>query len=205
MDVKAVICCLAFGSAGALAQDKTGAYVGGGLGAFDFQEEGEYGIVIDDTALSYKVYGGYRFTDVFAVEGTYTKTDDLSESTTQSISPRTTITYTFRAEYDLLEVRGLAHVKSFFAGIGYWTADLNANEDYREINGGPHGSISFAETESGVSLVLGGQWDLERVGIRVDVEAYEMNIPETRTNTGIDIRDNTEAVFNVGVGVHYRF
>jgi hypothetical protein len=131
MYVKATICCLALWSAGALAQDKMGAYLGGGLGQFDFQEEGDGSLAIEDTALFYRVYGGYRFNGTFAVEGA--------------------------------------------------------------INGVLTGPISVpvSDTDSGALIVLGGQWDLERVGIRVELEAYDMG--------------NVESAYNFGLGVHYRF
>jgi hypothetical protein len=53
------------------------------------------------------------------------------------------------------------------------------------------GSATASDTESGMSIVLGGQWDLERLGIRVELEAYDM--------------DNVESAYHYGVGVHYRF
>jgi hypothetical protein len=71
MYVKTMVCCLALWSAGALAQDKEGAFLGAGVGQFDLQEEGDGQLAIDDTALSYRIYGGYRFNDTWAVEGAY--------------------------------------------------------------------------------------------------------------------------------------
>jgi hypothetical protein len=184
---KALVCCLALWSAGALAQDKSGAYLGGGLGQFDFHEEGDGTLVVDDTALAYKVYGGYRFNDTWAVEGAFWQPDELTRFATQPAPG--IVNATVRAQYDFLETRGLAHVKAFFAGIGYWEADLAANVDVNTTFG-PF-SLPGADSDSGVSVVLGGQWDLERVGIRVEVEAYEM--------------DNVDSAYYYGVGVHYRF
>jgi hypothetical protein len=186
---KALVCCLALWSAGALAQDQSGAYLGGGLGQFDFVEEGAGSLAIDDTALSYRVYGGYRFNDTFAVEGSYGKTDEMSESDQFIVGPNT-VNATVRAEYDFLEARGLAHLKAFFAGIGYWEADLSASVDINSVLTGPI-SVPASDTDSGVSVVLGGQWDLDRVGVRVELAAYDM--------------DNVESAYNFGLGVYYRF
>jgi hypothetical protein len=89
-----------------------------------------------------------------------------------------------------VEVRGLAHLNAFFAGIGYWDADANVT---LSVSSPSFGSLSASESvsDSGASVVLGGQWDLERVGIRVELEAYDM--------------DDVEHAYNLGVGVHYRF
>jgi hypothetical protein len=184
---KTMICCLALWSAGAWGQE---AYVGGGLGQFDFQEEGDGSLALDDTALFYKVYGGYRFNDTWAVEGSYGITDELSESTTEILPPFGTLNATVSAEYDFLEARGLAHIKAFFAGIGYWEADLDATLDINTAITGPV-SVEVSDSDSGALIVFGGQWDLERVGIRVEAVAYDM--------------DNVDSAYNVGVGVHYRF
>lgn len=190
MYVKGAICCLALWSTGALAQDKSGAYLGCGLGQFDFQEEGDGSLGIDDSALSYRIYGGYRFNGTFAVEGAFGKTDEMSESAQFSVVTIGTVTGTVRAEYDFTEARGLAHVKAFFAGIGYWEADLSATISVSSVLTGPI-SAPVSDSDSGALIVLGGQWDLDRVGIRVELEAYDM--------------DNVESAYNFGLGVHYRF
>jgi len=184
---KAIVCCLALWSVGALAQDKSGAYLGGGLGQFDFQEEGDGSLAIDDAAPSYRIYGGYRFNDTWAVDGVYGTTDEVSK-TAAGFNPGI-VNATARAEFELLEVRGLAHLGSFFAGIGYWESEMTVAVDFNTLFGPI--SIPGSDSESGLSIVLGGQWDLERVGIRVELEAYDMDL--------------TESVYNYGVGVHYRF
>jgi hypothetical protein len=157
--------CLALWSGGALAQEKVEPYLGGALGQFDFHA----------TALSYKVYGGVRIDDTWAIEGSYGETDELTGA--PILGPVNT---TVRAQYDFLAVRGLVHVKAFLGGIGYWQASVD--------------DTPFSpnwKSDAGVSIVLGGQWDLDRIGIRVEAEAYDM--------------DSADAGYNYAVGVHYRF
>lgn len=185
---KAIVCCLALWSTEVLAQDKVGLYLGGTVGQFDFQEEGDGAFADDDLASSYKIYGGYRFTDTWAVEGSYLQTDELTRSAAATFPPFATLSGTVPADHNFLGARGVAHVKAFFAGIGYWKADWDATLCCNPL---PPRSIPVSDTDTGVSIVLGGQWDLERVGIRVELEAYDM--------------DDTESVYNYGVGVHYRF
>jgi hypothetical protein len=188
MYVKAMVGCLALWSAGALAQE---AYVGGSLGQFVFEEEGTGSLVIDDTAPLYKVYGGYRFNDTWAVEGYLGRADDLTQSTTEILPGIGALNATVRAQYNLVEVRGLAHLKAFFAGIGYWESDLNGQIDINTVATGPF-SVDVSGSDSGASLILGGEWDLgEDWGIRVEIEGYDM--------------DGTESVYHYGFGVHYRF
>jgi hypothetical protein len=203
---KALVCCLVLWSTGASAQDKVGAYVGGSFGQFFYQEEGVGDPLIDDTAPSLKVYGGYRFNEILAVEGAYGQTDEMSAYRREPLSPRTDASLTVRAEYELLEVRGLAHVKSFFAGIGYWAANPNGHRDAATFSpggsAGPSSSVPVSDTDSGVSLVLGGQWDLGDVGVRIEVEAYDMD--ETKSVGGGTL-DTVDHGNNFSFGVHYRF
>jgi hypothetical protein len=170
-----------------MAQDPMGAYVGAGLGQFDYEDNDVEGFIeVEDTTLTYRVYGGYRFNRTWAVEGSYTQADDVESSS--EIFP--TITFGFNSDFEIVEVRGLAHLNAFFAGIGYWDADANVT---LSVSSPSFGSLSASESvsDSGASVVLGGQWDLERVGIRVELEAYDM--------------DDVEHAYNLGVGVHYRF
>ena len=105
--MKYLICLglsLAFAQA-AVGQDRGGAYMGLSLGSFSYEEEiTEYGVTLgfDDTTTAYRILGGYRFTDNFALEGGWGKTGDVEDS--QSFFG---IPVNFGVEFEVLTVRAL--------------------------------------------------------------------------------------------------
>lgn len=173
-------------SVGALAQEQ-GAYVGFGLGQLDY-EETDFGLTFDDTTLAYKVYGGYRFTETWAVEASYGQTDDLEWSDFGSIPG--VISATLSGDYEFIEIRALAHINAFIVGIGYWDSDLNATLSGTLSFPGPF-SYSASDSDSGVSAILGGEWDLDQWSIRGEIEVFD-------TESNVD-------TYTVGIGLHFRF
>lgn len=178
---------IVFLAASGQAQTETGPYIGFGLGQLDYKES-DFGLTFDDSAIAYRVYGGYRFTETWAVEASYGQTDDLKWSDFGSIPG--VISANFSGDYDLVEIRALAHIKVFIVGIGYWDADLNATLSGELSFPGPF-SYSASDSDSGVSAIIGGEWDFDRWSIRGEIETFD-------TESNVD-------VYAVGVGFHFRF
>ena len=167
----------------ASAQAESGPYVGVGLGYFDLDMNSRF----DDTALSYRIYGGYRFGRRWSLEGSYLETQDLTSSETATIPTYGTVTSTTEVNYDVLEVRGLAHFGAFFVGAGYWDADLEGQLTSNLFSGFP-----IKHSDAGASVLLGGQWNLGRRKIRVEFEHFDTTDDEIRANT-------------IGVSAHFGF
>src|SRR5262245_66630757 len=57
-----------------------GGYVGFTAGGFQFEDRDDaLGISVSDSAMSYGVFGGYRFSNSFAVEGSVAGTTDFND------------------------------------------------------------------------------------------------------------------------------
>lgn len=153
-----------------LAQDE-GAYVGFGLGWFDY-EESDFGFVFSDSAPAARVYGGYRFTETWAFEASYSSTADIKDAP---------FGFPVSANYDILEVRGLAHLGAFLVGLGYWDADISASAF----------GLSVSDSDSGASAIFGGEWAKNSWSFRIEYELFD-------TESSVDA-----AV--LGFGAHYRF
>lgn len=174
----------------AWAQDSApGPYFGASLGQLDYEEDA-FGATLEDTALAYKLYGGYRLGKTWALEGSYGQTSDLKWSESGFVPGVGDASLTLKGDYDILEIRGLAHLGAFIAGIGWWDADLNMS-----VTGttGPTGAFAFSgsDSDSGASLILGGQWALDTWSIRAEYELFD-------TDSSVD-------VYTLGVGLHFRF
>jgi OmpA-OmpF porin, OOP family len=158
----------------ASAQENRGGYLGFSVGSFSYEEEDEdFGIVvIDDTTSAYRIIGGYRFNDHFALEGGWGKTGDFEENFTELVPPFGTITFSLSGEYEVLMVRALGIVPfervSLLGGVGYYDADL----DYT-ISVTGFGAGAGEAGDDGATLVGGFEFNLERLDIRTEVEWFD--------------------------------
>jgi opacity protein-like surface antigen len=173
--MRALLVVAAVGCCGtSLAQEvMPSGYIGFGLGDFDYEEsESDFG----DSSTARKLYGGYRFDDTWAFEGSYEDIDTIRESApgiVVGIDDPTVIT-----------LRGLAHFGPVFVGAGYFDADATA---FVEL-----GSFRAEESasEDGLLALIGFQWDFSSVSLRVEYDWFD-----------IDDADAAE----IAVGLHYRF
>jgi OOP family OmpA-OmpF porin len=182
---------LAFVHAAAAQEENRGAYMGFSVGSFSYEEEDEeLGLAIDDTSTGYRLMGGYRFSDNFAVEGGWGKTGDIQDSYTQSIPPFGDFTLDISGEYEVMTVRALGIIPfekvSLLGGVGFYDADLDLTVG---ISG--FGDASATDSDSGATLVGGFEFNLERVDIRTELEWF-------------DVDDGAEA-FDLSVGVLFNF
>jgi hypothetical protein len=74
----ALVLILCIGFSPLVNAQQRGGYVGISGGAFTFEDD-EAGITAADIAWSYGLFGGYRFSDSFAIEGSWGKTTDFSD------------------------------------------------------------------------------------------------------------------------------
>ncbi|HEY7671666.1 MAG TPA: porin family protein [Gammaproteobacteria bacterium] len=173
--MRAVLVIAAIGFWGtSLAQEiMPSGYVGFGVGTFEYEEDG---VDFSESSTAYKLYGGYRFNDTWAFEGSYSDLDTLEDS-----APGLVIGID---DIAVLAVRGLGHFGPAFVGAGYFDADATA---FLEL-----GSFRVEESasENGLTAVVGLQWDFSSVSLRIEYEWFD-----------IDEADATQ----LGVGLHYRF
>lgn len=190
--MKYLICLglsLALGQAAA-AQDRSGPYMGASVGSFSFEEDDEeLGISLDDTTTAYRLMGGYRFSDNFAVEGGWGRTGDIEDSFTESFPPFGNLTFDIGAEFEVLTVRALGFIPfertSLLGGVGYYDANIEVTASVAGL-----GSGSDETSDSGPTLVGGFEFNLERVDIRTELEWFDI--------------DEGDA-WDVSVGVLFRF
>jgi OOP family OmpA-OmpF porin len=176
--MKYLICLgLSLGLANAAAaQDRSGAYMGASVGSFSYEEEDEFiGTIIDDSATAYRIMGGYRLNDNFAVEGGWGETGDLEGGFTELIPPFGTITLNIVGNYEILTVRALGFLPfervSLLGGVGYYDADLDATVSVT----GLVGPVDASGSDDGATLVGGIEFNLERVDIRAELEWFDVD------------------------------
>jgi hypothetical protein len=129
-----------------------GPYLGLGLGFLRYEEK-PTSLSFSDTAPLYKLYGGYRFNKRWAAEGYLATTATLKDDLFPGIPAG--------ADFDTIEVRGLAHFGRFLAGIGYWDTDFSS----AAMLAGP-GNYNF-------SLIFGGEWLLNDWNFRLEAELFD--------------------------------
>jgi hypothetical protein len=181
--------------------DVRGPYVGFGIDQIDYSVA-FYRIDMDDTAMSKKLIAGFRFKETLAFEAHYAESDEFVDDFSGFVPPFTSpigpiggnTTARVAGTFDSFEVRALTHQGSSVLGIGYFSADaeftVNGTSDVSSQISGPF-SGGAENSDSGYSLIIGGQWDIGDFGIRAEYEYY-------------DLEADADA-FSLGVGMQYRF
>lgn len=179
MRVLTVLSAFLFGCTAWSQEDpsREGPYIGVAAGAFHWDQGASVGS-FTDTAPIVKLYGGFRFNQTWAVEGSYSNTSALRDEN---------FGFPLTADFEIIEVRGLANFGSFFAGIGYWDADFVESRPFFP-------SAPLRRKDSGFSIVLGGQWSLkDRWDLRLEYELFDLE------------QDSPKDMSALSVGAHYKF
>ena len=163
-------------SAPASAQQR-GGYVGFAAGSFRFEDRDDaLGISVSDSALSYGVLGGYRFSNSFAIEGSLAGTTDfldIFEEAFQQLPFFGDFIETVHAEYHIQTVRalGIAQVKKvgLFGGLGYHHSDGDASVTVR----GTDTVIDLDASDRGTTAVAGIQIDGNNLSYRLQHEWFD--------------------------------
>jgi hypothetical protein len=182
----------------ALAQE--GMYVGVGLGSFDYSENSPFlaPAPFEDTVSSWKIYGGFEFSDRFGFEIRYGSTGNFDQ-TVSGTDPGGFGDFTARFDTDFTITTALAmgmlpkEWGVLFGGIGYF--DSSSDSDLAldtECCGVLGDSIPIGD--NGAAAVLGIEWRFGRFGTGYGLRLeYEW----------LDVADADASTF--GVGVAYRF
>ncbi len=181
------LACLALliaGTSTASAQEILPAYLGFSFGAIDYEEiEPNTGLVLSDEGGTYRLIGGYRFSQNFAFEGAVGETSGLKENfNLPGADP-----FAVHAHYDVVTARALGMLPlkriSVLGGVGFYNSERKLSADFDGLD-------QFVDTEradSGVTLVGGIQADQKSVTIRAEYQAFD-------TDSSVDARDLTFTV-----------
>jgi Outer membrane protein beta-barrel domain len=156
------------------AQSERGMYFGAGLGSFDY-DEGSDGI--SDSNYAYHLFGGYKFSDNFAIELGLGGTGDLEESFTDTVPGIGTVTLEVDAHasiYSLVLLGMLPFDRmSLFAGVGYFNAGFEGDVNAVGFGGGSfdgghdHGALASFGLQHDFGL------DLKSFSIRGQYDWYD--------------------------------
>jgi hypothetical protein len=151
--------CLVIGALGAasaaMAKDE-GLYVGGSVGSVSFEEDISdlEDIEFDENDFAFKIFAGYQFNEVFAIEGGYV---DFGSPSNDDISVDSYGLDAFGVfGIPIGPIRGFAK-----AGGVWWDSDIDA--------------FDFDESDDGVDLAagLGLEIELGSFGVRGEVEYFD--------------------------------
>jgi hypothetical protein len=165
------------------AQLGTTAYYGVALGSFDYEANGDaFFTGYSDTASSWRLMVGYQFNEHLAVEGGYGKTGTIEGSAMLG-----NFDLAFSSEWKSLMVRLLGVLPfdngiSLLGGIGYADGEEDLTIDSSAF-GRQSGDVSFGEP----TYYLGGQYDWDRVAVRLAYEKWDLD--------GEDVAETTLSFF----------
>ena len=134
-------------------------YIGASTGIMNFEDDSA-GTGFSDTPFSFKVFGGYEFTENFAVDVAYFRTLEDASDDVFGIPVDISI--------DGFTIRGVGAYPtsenfSLLGSIGYWDGDAEASV---------FGSTASAG-DDGFTLGVGGKYRFESVSIRGEFEWFD--------------------------------
>ena len=184
---------LAFGltSSAIASEDGSGAYVGLGYGVTAYDNDGSTtnnDKLKDDSDAGYKVYAGYQFNKIAAVELSYTDYGTFTYENKGTISP-STISLAANVGYNFLD----GQLRPFGL-IGFSSLSMDETNPYLEIDEGV--SVCY-----GVGIEYSPKV-LQGLGFRAmwSVDAYSVEF----INSG-NSEDNTELLGMFSAAVQYKF
>jgi opacity protein-like surface antigen len=198
---------LIFLCASAAAQNRVGGYIGGEIGSLNYEEDLSFiapGASFDESSTSLKILGGYRFSEYLGIEADWRTIDDLDTSQSVFIPDIGTIVTSVGAEIDAITIRVLGYAPlswgAFVYGAGYFDYDADLFARVRVQGPGPlpgpgngpipDPAVTDSASDSGGTAILGLQWELDSVNIRVNYEWFDFEDADVQ---------------QIGIGFAYRF
>ena len=198
-----------------------GLYAGVGIGKFQFEEDhGPLSVVLDDrrvdeivgnvtqtigigsvrlddSELSWKLFGGWVFTDNLGVEVSYGRANELTSTYTERFGD-VTVSANLSTNIDIGTARVMGYlpfrVGAFFGGLGYFSAETNSTQNVGLVVSGVGSvqntvNLGGSATDSGPTAIVGFQWALSSFVLRGDYELLDMNAGSAATlNVGVSLR-----------------
>jgi OOP family OmpA-OmpF porin len=149
---KTLIAAAIASMAGGAYAETTGYYMGGGIGIWDVDESG----IIEDSAMSARISGGFKFNEFLGVEGAYVYLGEVEESASIDVGGQI---FSAKAKLDgsawELSLRpSYPFTDSFegYARLGWGFYDMEV-----EVSA-PGLSITESDSDDGFVWAVGGAW-----------------------------------------------
>jgi Outer membrane protein beta-barrel domain len=184
----AAVCLLLAAVGTVTAQNLTGPYVGVSVGTLDHEERDGDTPELNANADVHRLFGGYRASRHFAIEGAWTAADDLRDDAGVAFPafPGAEL----ETQYEILAIKAMAvwpiRRIGFFHGIGYYDSKADATI---ARNGAQ--LVALEDDENGLLIFGGLGFDFSRVSLRAEYQWHD-NV------NGADVTDTT-------LGVSFRF
>ena len=161
------------------AADDRGGYMGGAFGEFSYKEAPEIAFAIEDDTTQYQLYGGYRFSRLFALEIGMTRTNDIDSSFMVDLQGVGPSKLDISAAYDIYTLKALGYLPfnltSLYGGVGYQSASLNGDASL-----GGFGTIGTVHEHFSGSMAVAGiqrdfRLDLKSISVSGEYTWYDFD------------------------------
>ncbi|MCL1094405.1 porin family protein [Shewanella kaireitica] len=160
--------------------DRIGAYVGGQIGAFSAEVEGD-----SESGQSYGAYGGYNFNEWFGLEGTIYLTNDFVDNEFASIHAAS---FSVAPKFTLV----LNDTFSLYGKIGVASVAVVADSFIRDVDYSGFGLTVGAGVNAAVT---------DKLNIRLGYDFTSADLDSDDFGT----QDIDMDLSNVTLGMHYQF
>ncbi|MFT5789319.1 MAG: outer membrane immunogenic protein [Shewanella sp.] len=160
--------------------DRVGAYVGGQIGAFSADVEGD-----SESGQSYGAYGGYNFNEWFGLEGTLYVTNDFADTEYASINAAS---FSVAPKFTLV----LNDTFSLYGKVGVASVAVVVDSAFRNIDYSGFGLTVGAGVNAAIT---------DKLNIRLGYDFTSADLDSD--DFGAD--DVDMDLSNVTLGMHYQF
>lgn len=163
-------------SAGAQSQEIRGVYAGASLGLFSYNEDGDnLGAPVSDNTEAYRIFGGYQFNSVYAIEAGWGVSGEFGERFGGFDAMGERISLSLAGEYEISTLRFIALAPfsqlGMFGGVGYYDATLDAS--FRFQSPAQDSMGSFEDSDDGLTVVGGIIYEFDRIAVRGEYEWFD--------------------------------
>ena len=156
--------------------DDHGAYIGGTVGYTNVEDDAG-SLSFDDNPVGWKILGGYKFTENWAVEGAYANLGEAEDN----IAGLGDV----GAEFSGFSATAIGvlplNVIDLFGKVGYYSGDVEVTAL----------GLSGDDSESGVTLGAGAEFNLvDNFSLRSDIDWYDADL---------------DALWSFNVGIKFSF
>ena len=151
---------------------------------------------LDDSELSWKIFGGWNITGNLGVEVSYGRANELTSTYSEQVGD-VTVSANLSTDLDIGTARVMGYlpfrVGAFFGGLGYFSAETSSTQNLGLVVSGVGSvqntvNLGGSATDSGPSAIVGFQWALPSLVLRADYELFDMNAGSAATlNVGVSL------------------
>lgn len=153
--------------------------MGGAFGEFFYKENPDIPFSVSDDTTQYNLFGGYRISKLFALEGGMARTQDIEGAFFANVQGLGNTRFDISETYDIYTLKALGYLPfnltSLYGALGYQSASLNGAVDVQGF--GTIGTVHdhFSGSMAAIGIQRDFRLDLKSISLRGEYSWYDFD------------------------------